>query len=90
MEVIILSDYDTSGPRPEPAEMRVLGEDEPWSKAEDQFGGLAGVFEQDMGNMPRVQRGMKAAKKGVTLGNYQESRVRHLHTKLDEYIAKGR
>ena len=89
MEVIILSDYDQSQPRPEPAEMRVLGEDEPWSKAEDQFGGLAGVFEQDMGNMPRVQRGMKASKKGVTLGNYQESRVRHLHTKIDEYIRKG-
>lgn len=89
MEVIILSDYDASGPRPEPAEIRVLAEDEPWSAAADQIGALAGVFEQDMANMPRVQRGMKAGKKGVTLGNYQESRVRHLHTKIDEYIRRG-
>jgi phenylpropionate dioxygenase-like ring-hydroxylating dioxygenase large terminal subunit len=87
MEVIILSDYDTSGPRPESATLRVLGEDEPWSKAEDQFGGLAGVFEQDMANMPLVQIGMKTLRKGITLGNYQESRVRHLHHKIDEYIA---
>jgi len=87
MEVIILSDYDTSGPRPDPADMRVLGEDEPWSSAEDQMPGLASVFEQDMANMPRVQKGMKAGRKGITLGNYQESRVRHLHHKIDEYIA---
>ena len=87
MEVIILSDYDTSGPRPDPADMRVLGEDEPWSAAEDQMPGLASVFEQDMANMPRVQTGMKTGRKGITLGNYQESRVRHLHHKIDEYIA---
>ena len=89
MEVMILSDYDQSGPRPDPADLRVLGEDEPWSSAEDQFGGLAHVFEQDMANMPRVQTGMKNLRKGITLGNYQESRVRHLHHKIDEYIAKG-
>ncbi len=86
MEVFILQDYDQSGPRPEPAEMRLLGEDEPWSSASDLIGGLADVFEQDMANMPRVHRGMKAASKGVTLGNYQESRVRHLHVKMDQYF----
>ena len=89
MEVMILSDFDQSGPGPDPADLRVLGEDEPWSAASDQFGSLAGVFEQDMANMPRVQIGMKTLKKGITLGNYQESRVRHLHHKIDEYIAKG-
>ena len=29
--------------------------------------------------MPRVQKGMKTARKGVTLGNYQEIRLRHMH-----------
>ena len=88
MEVFILSDYDTSGERPEPSPFRLLGEDEEWIKAEDQIGGLAAVFQQDMANMPRVQTGMKTLKrnKGVTLANYQESRVRHLHKKLDEYM----
>ncbi|MDA0338330.1 MAG: aromatic ring-hydroxylating dioxygenase subunit alpha [Proteobacteria bacterium] len=88
MEVFILSDYDISGPRPEPAAFRLLGEDEEWIVASDEIGGLAAVFQQDMANMPRVQKGMKtlARNKGVTLANYQESRVRHLHVKLDEYI----
>jgi phenylpropionate dioxygenase-like ring-hydroxylating dioxygenase large terminal subunit len=86
MEVFILSDYDQSGPRPEPAPMRLLGEDQEWIVAEDEIGGLAGVFQQDMTNMPRVQKGMKSLKRGVTLANYQESRLRHLHWKIDEYI----
>ncbi|MFN3233530.1 MAG: aromatic ring-hydroxylating oxygenase subunit alpha [Alphaproteobacteria bacterium] len=89
MEVFILCDYDTAGPRPEPAPFRLLGEDEEWIEASDQIGGLAAVFQQDMANMPRVQKGMKtlARNKGVTLANYQESRVRHLHKKLDEYMS---
>ncbi|MBI1181268.1 MAG: hypothetical protein GC201_11980 [Alphaproteobacteria bacterium] len=86
MEVFILSDYDQSKPRPEPAPMRLLGEDQEWIEAEDEIGGLAGVFQQDMTNMPRVQKGMKSLRRGVTLANYQESRLRHLHTKIDEYI----
>ena len=86
MEVFILSDYDLNGPRPDPAPMRMLGEDQEWIVAEDEIGGLAAVFQQDMTNMPMVQKGMKSLKKGVTLANYQESRVRHLHWKIDEYI----
>jgi phenylpropionate dioxygenase-like ring-hydroxylating dioxygenase large terminal subunit len=86
MEVFILSDYDQTQPRPEPAAMRLLGEDQEWIEAEDEIGGLAGVFQQDMINMPRVQKGMKSLKRGVTLANYQESRLRHLHWKIDEYI----
>jgi phenylpropionate dioxygenase-like ring-hydroxylating dioxygenase large terminal subunit len=86
MEVFILSDYDMNGPRPDPTPMRLLGEDQEWIVAEDEIGGLAGVFQQDMTNMPMVQKGMKSLKRGVTLANYQESRLRHLHWKIDEYI----
>ncbi|MEN3952530.1 aromatic ring-hydroxylating dioxygenase subunit alpha [Iodidimonas sp. SYSU 1G8] len=86
MEVFILSDYDLTKPRPDPAPMRLLGEDQEWIVAEDEIGGLAGVFQQDMVNMPQVQKGMKSLKRGVTLANYQESRLRHLHWKIDEYI----
>jgi len=45
------------------------------------------VFDQDMSNIPFVQKGLRAARKqGVTLGNYQESRIRHLHRTLDRYL----
>ena len=37
--------------------------------------------------MPRIQKGLKAiAKQGVTLANYQESRIRHFHQTLDRYV----
>ena len=50
--------------------------------------GLANVFEQDGANLPQVQKGMKASKKGaVTLGNYQEVRIRHFHQTLDKYLS---
>ena len=49
--------------------------------------GLSNVFNQDGANLPQVQKGLKASKKGtVTLGNYQEVRVRHFNQTLDKYL----
>jgi hypothetical protein len=88
MEVMILSDFDPSTPRPDPAPVRLLGENEEWIETEDEIGGLAAVFQQDMVNMPRVHEGLKSLKRGVTLANYQESRIRHLHKKIDDYLGE--
>ena len=50
--------------------------------------GMAEVYDQDTGNMERQQKGFYAARKpGVTLGNYQEIRIRHLHQTLDRYLS---
>ena len=55
--------------------------------AEDMGEGLARVFDQDGSNLPQVQKGLKASKKGtITLGNYQEVRIRHFHQTLDKYL----
>jgi len=52
-----------------------------------EIGGLGPVFDQDDSNMPAVQKGMMASKKGaVSLASYQESRIRHLHQTLDKYL----
>lgn len=88
MEVMYVADYDHSKPRPSPAPYRLLTDDESWMEATPEIGGLAAVFEQDVANMPQVHRGLKFMTKGVTLANYQESRIRHLHTKIDDYLAK--
>ena len=49
---------------------------------------VARVFDQDGSNLPQVQRGMKASKKGtITLANYQEVRIRHFHQTLDKYLS---
>ena len=86
MEVLYLSPF--RGERPPPARVRELAADEPWSNAPE-LGVLAKVFEQDTFNMKQVQRGLETTRKrGVTLTSYQESKVRWLNHKLDQWLAR--
>lgn len=86
MDVMILKRVPKSGPRPKPAPVHVLGEDEKWSDAPE-LGGLAAIFEQDMGNLPYVQEGLHASGSGtVHFGRYTEMRIRQMHHLLDRYI----
>lgn len=49
---------------------------------------LGEIYDQDTGNMGWMQEGIAASrKKGATLANYQESRIRHIHQTLDKYLA---
>ena len=51
---------------------------------------LAKVFEQDVFNMAKVQRGLETTSKpGATFSNYQESKIRWLHALLEETISAG-
>ena len=87
MDILILRPCPKDGPRPEPAPLHILGEHEMFSDAPE-LGGLGPVFDQDTSNLERLQVGLKAARKpGITLGNYQEARVRHIHQTLDKYLA---
>jgi len=89
MDVIMLKRVPKSGPRPKPAPVHVLGVDEPWSAAPE-LGGLVGIFEQDMGNLPYVQEGLRASGNGlVHFSRYSEMRIRHLHQMIERYIARG-
>lgn len=84
MEVMFLSPF--SGDRPAPAVRRDLGVDEPWTNAPE-LGMLAKVFDQDVFNMSKVQLGLETTfKPGVTLSTYQESKVRWLHHRLDDFM----
>ena len=89
MEVMLLTDPPAGQPRPEPAEMHVLADDESWMEAPE-LGALCRIFDQDEDNLVEVQTGLKASVTGtVQLGNYQDSRIRDLHNLLDKYIAEG-
>ncbi len=86
MECIFLAPF--SGERPPPAPIHWLDEFESFADAPE-LGMLAKVFDQDLFNMPKVQLGLESTRKpGVTLSNYQESKVRWLHKKLDEYMER--
>ena len=48
---------------------------------------LAKVFDQDVFNMAKIQLGLETTfKPGVTLGNYQEAKIRWLHKRLAEWM----
>jgi phenylpropionate dioxygenase-like ring-hydroxylating dioxygenase large terminal subunit len=84
MEVFFLSPF--TGERPPPAPEHRLGIDEPWTNAPE-LGMLAKVFDQDVFNMAKVQLGLETTfKPGITLGNYQESKIRWLHDLLGQYV----
>ena len=87
MEVIFLAPF--AGDRPPPCPVHWLEDYESFTEAPE-LGMLAKVFDQDLFNMPKVQQGLESTRKpGVTLANYQESKVRWLHAKLDEYLRRG-
>ncbi len=87
MDVLLLSPF--TGNRPPPAAEVRLQADEPWRTAVDQLGSLARVFDQDEFNLDAVQKGLRATRKrGVSLSVYQESKIRHFHRLLDDWLEK--
>ena len=88
MDIFLLTRYPEGTEPPEDAPTYRLGIDEPFSDAAEVMGaGLSNVFNQDGANLPQVQKGLKASKKGaVSLGNYQEVRIRHFNQTLDKYL----
>jgi hypothetical protein len=84
MEVLFLAPF--KGERPPPARLRALGVNDPWTDAPE-LGMLAKVFDQDTFNMAKVQRGLETTfKPGITLGDYQESKIRWLNNSLDAWM----
>ena len=52
--------------------------------------GFGDILDQDTDNLILQQEGLEAsAKHGLTLGNYQEIRVRHFNQTIDKYMAHG-
>jgi phenylpropionate dioxygenase-like ring-hydroxylating dioxygenase large terminal subunit len=88
MDIFLLTRYPEGTEPPPDAPTYRLAIDEPFSDAAHVMGaGLSNVFNQDGANLPQVQKGLKASKKGaVTLGNYQEVRIRHFNQTLDKYL----
>jgi len=86
MDIIFMVPFDTSKPRPPHADIDHLSMEDSWCEAKA-LGRLGWVFDQDVSNAPLVQAGVKASgKRAVSLANYQEIRIRHLHKTLDKYL----
>ena len=49
--------------------------------------GLGFVYDQDTDNLAMQYKGFQTSRKrGETLGNYQEARIRRIHMTLDRYL----
>lgn len=89
-ELLMMRPRPADGPAPAPPDVIELDIDDSYTKAAA-LGGLGRVYDQDTANMAAQTRGFKASlKRGQTLGNYQESRVRHLQLRVRECIETGR
>jgi nitrite reductase/ring-hydroxylating ferredoxin subunit len=87
MECMYLAPYP-AGHKPPSTPIHWLGPDDDWTDAPE-LGFLARVFNQDTFNLPKVQLGLKTMKKKtVTFANYQETKIRHFHHLLDQWLAR--
>jgi nitrite reductase/ring-hydroxylating ferredoxin subunit len=87
MECMFLEPYDTSRPKPASVPIHWLGVDDDWTEAPE-LGMLARVFNQDTFNLPKVHKGLSSLRKDITLANYQETKLRHFHWLLDQWLAR--
>lgn len=85
MEIMLLHPIPDDGNH-QVARAHHLEPGESWAHAPG-FELLGQVIDQDMANLPRVQRGLRAARhRTLTLADYQELRIRHFHARLDRQL----
>tara|TARA_A100001037_G_scaffold86556_1_gene78558 strand:+ start:153 stop:1703 length:1551 start_codon:yes stop_codon:yes gene_type:complete len=88
MECIYLAPIPENGEYTPVSEIHWLGPDDDWTEAPE-LGMLAKVFSQDTRNLPYMQEGLYAtAKSHLQLSDYNETKPRHLHMLIDEWIAR--
>lgn len=89
-EILFLRPLPNHGEPPDPPEVAWVGEDESYGIVSGLDPVLAHVYDQDTANLRAQQQGFKASKKrGQTLGNYQEVRIRHFENVIDRYVGRG-
>lgn len=86
MEVYVLAPRDLTNPPPPAAKMEWLPEDRPFAEHAG-LGRLGPIFDQDYENIVGVWKGLHSTtQKGLILSRYQESRIRHYHRRIDDFI----
>ena len=87
-EIMLMLPVRKGEKRPESAKIHWLDFDDDYIDAPE-LGMLAKVFNQDVVNLPHVQKGMKSIKsKEIIFANYGETKIRHFHKLLKEHLAR--
>ncbi|MEH6569704.1 MAG: SRPBCC family protein, partial [Halioglobus sp.] len=88
MEIIVICQLASDAERPKDVPVRRMGENELFSEAPELGESLGTIFDQDLLNMPMIQKGMHNVKsRELVLANYHEVRIRHYHQTIDKYIS---
>lgn len=88
-DLMILQPLAHGESHPEPPEPVRVEIEQSYTEVEA-LGWLGAVYDQDTGNLQMQQEGFKTSRKpGLTLGNYQEARIRRVHLTLDEFMNPG-
>jgi nitrite reductase/ring-hydroxylating ferredoxin subunit len=89
-EIFFLRPVPKDGVRPDPAEPEYLSAEQSFTEAASMDPGFGHIMDQDTDNLHAQQEGLEASiKPGITLGNYQEIRVRNFERTIDRYMASG-
>ncbi|WP_101758047.1 SRPBCC family protein [Oceanicoccus sp. KOV_DT_Chl] len=87
MEIIVICQLASDAERPKDVPVRRLGDNELFSQAPELGESLGTIFDQDLFNMPMIQKGMNNVEsRELILANYHEVRIRHFHQTIDKYI----
>ena len=90
MDIMMMTPVPKGMDRPEPARKITLGYDDSIRNQEPGSSSLKLVFEQDFGNIPHIQSGMKTAASGVVhFTQYTEARIRYMHKMINRFIEAG-
>lgn len=86
-DFVILEPLADGAKHPVPPEPHILDIEQSYTEV-DELGWLGPVYDEDTGNLALQTQGFKTSRgKGLTLGNYQEARIRRVHQTLDEFLA---
>jgi phenylpropionate dioxygenase-like ring-hydroxylating dioxygenase large terminal subunit len=84
-EFMLLGPVREGEERPPPAAVHWLRSDD-WREVPE-LGSFAAAMNQDVANVRKIQRGVRASRKGtITLANYQESGIRNFLQTFDRYL----
>ena len=86
MDIMLLAPWSKDKPRPAPAKPRKLGFDDPWTAAPELLS-LSKITDQDVFNVPSVQRGLKAKNPPfIWYSSYQEMKIRNFHRNYEKAL----
>lgn len=88
-DLFYLVDVPKGKPRPDPARTIKMAPDDTYQHAGVLPDWLGYIYDQDMHNIKNIQAGLRAGGDSrLILSEYHESRIKHFHATLAEYVSK--